>query len=95
MWDAFCKLVAVLGTVVNPDALKESFHHLHCIHIQQSLAEFGDLLTPERYAAELHLVELLDRTIERSCDRLTKLQNSRAKNSRVNPLQPDWMARKR
>jgi hypothetical protein len=66
VWAAFCKLVAVLETVVNPDTLKESFDHLHCIHIQQLLAEFGDLLTPERYADELHLVELLDRTIERS-----------------------------
>jgi hypothetical protein len=45
--------------------------------------------------AELRLVELLDLAIERSYDRLIKLQNSRAKKSRGNPLQPDWMARRR
>jgi hypothetical protein len=89
------KLMAAVETAFGPDFVEELQHYVNCSSIETSLAEFGDLLSPERYADELHLVELLDRTIERSYDRLTKLQNSRAKNSRVNPLQPDWIARAR
>jgi hypothetical protein len=89
------KLMAALETVFGRDFVEELQHYVNCSSIEASLAEFGDLLTPECYAAELRMVELLDLAIDRSHDRLIKLQKSRAKSSRINPLQPDWMARRR
>jgi hypothetical protein len=95
MLDAFIKLMAAFETALDRAVVQDILEKMLCKSTEQSLAKFGDLLTPECYMAELCLIELLDLSIERSYDRLIKLQNSRAKKSRGNPLQPDWMARRR
>ncbi len=65
--------------------------------IEQALAKFGELLTPDHYAAELQFVERLDATIERAHARLMKYQAERLKRSATKfaSLQPDWAARRR
>jgi hypothetical protein len=94
--DAADKLIAVFETVFGPGTVKEMLEPICREDIEQSLAKFGDLLTPERYAAELQFNELLDITIERSHDRLMKYQAARNKrlSGNISSLQPDW-ARKR
>jgi hypothetical protein len=66
---------------------------------QIMLAMQGDLITPECFIAELRMIEVLDRTIERSHDRLMKMKKASKANpalqKRVSPLIPDWAARRR
>jgi hypothetical protein len=60
------------------------------------LAMKGELVTPERCIAELHLIAVLDETIERSYDWLMKIKREKeksAKRDRVSRLIPDWAAR--
>ncbi len=63
---------------------------------EQALAKLGDLLTPERYIEEHRLLEVLDRTIDRSLKRLMDLQAAAAKKagSNISSLQPGWATRK-
>jgi hypothetical protein len=95
MLDALIRSNAALESALGHTAVEYILEKMLCNSIEQSLAKFGDLITPERLVAELRLVELLDLAIERSYGRLIKLQNSRVKNARGNPLQPDWTARRR
>jgi hypothetical protein len=93
--EAFAKLEALCEPIFGREICQDVRDLAEKDLMPRKLAEFGELLTPETYAAELRMIELLDRTIERSYDRLMKLQTTRAKSLRVNPLQPDWIARKR
>jgi hypothetical protein len=94
--EAVDKLIAVMEATFGPGTMKEMLEPICREGIEQSLAELGDLLTPERYAAELQFNELLDAAIERSHDRLMKYQAARTKklSGSINSLQPGW-ARKR
>jgi hypothetical protein len=94
--DVIHKLISTFEAAFGPGTVKEMLEPLCREDIEQSLAKFGDLLTPERYAAELQFNELLDITIERSHDRLMKYQAARTKklSGNISSLQPDW-ARKR
>ena len=97
MVDALTKIMAGFETALGPAIVEDLLDQIRCKSIELSLARFGDLLTPECYVAELRLNELIDLTIERTHDRLMKLQASRAKKAAANvpSLQPGWAARKR
>jgi hypothetical protein len=76
-------------TYPTPEQLADAEEEMN----QIMLAMMGDLLTPERYIAELRMIELLDKVIERSLNRLNKLKASQARTRAprgVDPLIPDW-----
>jgi hypothetical protein len=75
-----------------PGTIKEIMEPICRENLEQLLAEFGELLTPERYAEELQFDELLDHAIERNHDRLMKYQAARAKkiSGNIRSLQPGW-----
>jgi hypothetical protein len=90
--DVVHELISTFEAAFGPGTVKEMLEPLCREDIEQKLPRFGDLLTPERYAAEFQFNELLDITIERSHDRLMKYQAARTKklSGNISSLQPDW-----
>jgi hypothetical protein len=97
LYGAFDHTMDAVKTLLGADAVEEILEKISRTHIEQSLAKFGDLLSPERYIEELKFRESLGLDIERSHDRLMKYQSARGKNAAANisSLQPAWAARKR
>ena len=91
------KLIACARTLHGDDYTRDTLAQAIRAGIEQLLARLGDLLTPERYAAEMQFNELLDRRIEVCHDRLMKYQAARAKklSENISSLQPYWALCKR
>ena len=88
--EAVDKLIVAIEATGSPGEIEEMLEPFCRDGVEQLLAELGDLLTPERYAAELQFNELLDQAIERDHDRLMKYQAARAKklSGNISSLQP-------
>jgi hypothetical protein len=97
MWDQFHTMMAVVESTLGADVVAEIFQRMVDSITQQTLAEFGDLLTPEHALEEMRFAESLALCVERAHDRLMKMQDRRAKKAAGNlvTLQPGWAARKR
>jgi hypothetical protein len=95
--DLFSYMMASVDPAWGAAAVQELMKKFHYDEAELSLAQFGDLLTPECHSAELRYKDLLDLTIERAHGRLTKYQAARAKRAAADivSLQPDWVARRR
>jgi hypothetical protein len=95
--EALHKLSSTLEKIFGSDRISEFWEQIGSELRQQSLAKFGDLLTPECYLAELRFIERLDATIKRNYNWLMKLQAKRTtkKKSEIPFLQPDWTTRRR
>jgi hypothetical protein len=90
------KMVASVKSLYGADSTRDMLAQVSRNGIEMLLARLGDLLTPERYAAEVQFSERLDGTIEVCHDRLMKYQAARTKkvSGNISSLQPGW-ARKR
>jgi hypothetical protein len=95
--DLYNKMIADVEAALGNAAAEELIKQIYCDETEHSLAQLGDLLTPECHGAELRHKELIDLSIERAHDRLKKYQAARAKKAVANiaSLQPGWAARKR
>jgi hypothetical protein len=95
--DRFSDSLASVDPAWGAAAVQGSMKKIHHDEAEHSLAQLGDLLTPECHSAELRYKDLLDLTIERAHDRLTKYQAARTKRAAANivSLQPVWAARRR
>jgi hypothetical protein len=92
MSGALDKSVAGARALLGADYTRDLLDGVGRAGTEQLLARLGDLLTPERYAADLQFNELLDRTVEACHDRLMKYQAARAKklSGNISSLQPGW-----
>ena len=95
--DLFSCMMASVDPALGAAVVQELMKKIHHDAAEHSLAQLGDLLTPECHGAELRYKELLDLSIERAHDRLTKYQAARTKRAAADivSLQPDWAARRR
>jgi hypothetical protein len=95
--DLFSNMMTSVCAALGGAAVEELMEQIHQDAAEHSLAQLGDLLTPECHSAELRHKELVDLCIERAHDRLMKYRAVRTKRAAANivSLQPDWAARRR